>query len=171
VMEECTVWRDAPLHPDLRAWNGARVVEVPVRHHPRRYARPSMGFGRVPMCSSISFWFGFYGAIAPSPSHLFGKIGLLSILLSMAAFALAVHGKLTGQTDLLQASLPVVSVLLFLFGPLCILLGSHRRDDDAITTRQRPARPSWYGNLSGRRCQGGAASRCEPVACVESRER
>ncbi len=62
--------------PVLAQWQGFRIGEVPVRHHPRKYGKTKFGFSR--------FFNGFFDLITvlfltrykTTPLHIFGLIGL-----------------------------------------------------------------------------------------------
>lgn len=61
--------------PVLAAWQGYRITEIPVKHHPRRYGKTKYGFSR--------FFKGFIDLVTvvfttryiTRPLHLFGFIG------------------------------------------------------------------------------------------------
>jgi glycosyltransferase involved in cell wall biosynthesis len=65
--------------PVLAHWQGFRVTEVPVRHHPRQFGQSKYGISR--------FLRGFFDLITilyltqyiHRPLHLFGGVGLLSL--------------------------------------------------------------------------------------------
>jgi glycosyltransferase involved in cell wall biosynthesis len=108
--------------------SGHRVAEVPVEHHPRIAGRSKYGLAR--------FWRGFADLVTVRfllayenrPSHLFGGLGLLSMLLGGAALAylaaLKVSGEAIGGRPLLIAAVMLVTVglQLVLFGLLAELV-------------------------------------------------
>ncbi|MSP63980.1 MAG: glycosyltransferase [Myxococcales bacterium] len=109
--------------PIYAAWHGARVTEVPVRHHPRRKGVTKYGLGRVPNVILDLMLVRFLWSYGTKPIHIFGKFGLLNMVFSFGAFALAIYFKLTGEKDFVQTPLPVLCAMFFLIGCLSILMG------------------------------------------------
>jgi glycosyltransferase involved in cell wall biosynthesis len=70
--------------PVLAHWNGFRVGELSVQHHPRKYGKTKFGISR--------FFNGFFDLLTvifitryqTSPLHIFGMLGLISSLAGMA---------------------------------------------------------------------------------------
>jgi len=108
--------------------SGHRVAEVPVEHHPRIAGRSKYGLAR--------FWRGFADLVTVRfllayenrPSHLFGGLGLLSVLLGSVALAylgaLKIAGEQIGGRPLLITAVMLVTVglQLMLFGLLAELV-------------------------------------------------
>jgi glycosyltransferase involved in cell wall biosynthesis len=108
--------------------SGHRVAEVPVEHHPRIAGRSKYGLAR--------FWRGladlvtvrFLLAYENRPSHLFGGVGLVSMLLGSLALAYLAVLKATGESiggrPLLITAVMLVTVgmQLMLFGLLAELV-------------------------------------------------
>ncbi|RHW25466.1 glycosyltransferase family 2 protein [Nocardioides immobilis] len=108
--------------------SGHRVAEVPVEHHPRIAGRSKYGVAR--------FWRGFADLVTvrfllayeDRPSHLFGGLGLVSMLLGSLALAylgvLKVTGDAIGGRPLLITAVMLVTVglQLVLFGLLAELV-------------------------------------------------
>jgi glycosyltransferase involved in cell wall biosynthesis len=109
--------------PIYAAWRGARVTEIPVRHHPRRRGTSKYGLGRAPSVLLDLLFVRFLWSSGTKPIHAFGRFGLANLFMSGAAFALMVWLKLWGHKDFVQTPLPAVCVMFFLFGGLSILLG------------------------------------------------
>ena len=63
--------------PALSHWQGFRVTEVPVRHHPRKYGVTKFGMNRFVngFLDLISVMFIYSGS--RSPLHVFGRMGLV----------------------------------------------------------------------------------------------
>jgi hypothetical protein len=111
------------LIPIYAAWRGARVTEVPVRHHPRRAGRTKYGLGRVPNVLLDLLLVRFLWRYGVKPLHVFGKFGLLSLLLSLASFLAMLYLKFWGDKTFIQTPLPLLVVMFFLIGCLAILMG------------------------------------------------
>ena len=109
--------------PIYAAQRGARVTEVEVAHHPRRYGETKYGLRRIPnvildlMLSQMLWKYG------TKPMHLFGKFGLLSMGLSVLFFLTMVWYKFWGGKDFVATPLPHLTVMSFLVGCLSILMG------------------------------------------------
>ena len=108
---------------------GYRIGEIPVRHHPRRFGRSKYGFKR--------FLRGFLDLLtvmmitrfAYRPSHIFGGVGMLLILLGSAVLAYLAGLKLFTGAEiggrpllLFGAILDIIGVQLLLFGMLAELI-------------------------------------------------
>lgn len=109
--------------PIYAAWNGARVAEMPVQHHPRLHGESKYGLERVVKVVLDLIVVKFLFRYASKPIYVFGGFGFLSILLGTAAGFWALGLKLFAGTSLIQTPLPLVSVLLGAVGVLSILMG------------------------------------------------
>lgn len=63
--------------PALASWVGARVVEVPVRHHPRRFGRSKYGLSRTMRVVLDLITVKYLLRFSHRPMQMFGKLGLL----------------------------------------------------------------------------------------------
>ncbi|WP_322805965.1 glycosyltransferase family 2 protein [Thermanaerothrix sp.] len=61
---------------------GAKIIEVPVRHHPRRFGRAKYGLERTLKVILDLFTVKFLNSYANKPIYLFGGTGAILILLS-----------------------------------------------------------------------------------------
>lgn len=109
--------------PIFASWNGARVTEIEVEHHPR-----TMGvakFGKLSRTFEVIFdliTIKFMAQYRTKPMYLFGYFGLISIGLSALATLWALIAKLQGVA-FSQMSLPVIAIVLFALGVQFILMG------------------------------------------------
>lgn len=108
--------------PVFAAWEGARVAEVVVRHHPRRFGQSKYGLGRVVRVLLDLLTLFFIGRALDRPMQFFGKVGLGALALSVAAFTWALVLRGFG-TSLIQTPLPLLAATLGLSGVLFLLLG------------------------------------------------
>jgi glycosyltransferase involved in cell wall biosynthesis len=69
--------------PALAHWRGFRVGEVPVRHRPRRYGKSKFGPARFVNGFLDLIAAAFISTSALKPLHVFGRIGLLFLLLGV----------------------------------------------------------------------------------------
>ncbi len=109
--------------PIYAAWNGARVTEIPVQHHPRVHGESKYGMERVIKVlldlMVVKFLFRYSG----KPIYVFGGFGLLSMLMALIAGLWAIGLKLFSGTSLIQTPLPLLAVFLGAVGVLSILMG------------------------------------------------
>jgi glycosyltransferase involved in cell wall biosynthesis len=109
--------------PIYAAWEGARVTEIPVAHHPRRFGKSHYGFGRVERVMLDLLIMYFIDRAFDRPIQFFGKIGLGFLGLSALPFAGALVLKYGFGVSLIQTPLPLLTAAIALSGILFILLG------------------------------------------------
>lgn len=109
--------------PIYAAWQGARVTEMPVTHHPRRFGRSKYGLGRIARVMLDLFILVFIDRAFDRPMQFFGKFGILAIVLSVASFAWAILLKYAFDVSLIQTPLPLLAATIGLSGILFLLLG------------------------------------------------
>ena len=109
--------------PIYAAWNGARVAEIEVSHHPRLHGQSKYGLERVLKVVLDLIVVKFLFRYAGKPIYVFGGLGLLSILLGAVAGIWALALKFFAATSLIQTPLPLLSVFLCVIGVLSILMG------------------------------------------------
>lgn len=107
---------------------GYRVTEEPVQHHPRLSGKSKYGLARFWRGLSDLLTIRFLLAYENRPSHLFGGVGALSLLLGVAALTylvvLKIDGQAIGDRPLLIAGvlMTMVGLQLVLFGLLAELI-------------------------------------------------
>jgi glycosyltransferase involved in cell wall biosynthesis len=101
--------------PVLAAWEGFRVTEVEVHHHPRKHGKSRYGLERILRGFFDLVSITFLTKYSRRPMHLFGLIGLL-----MAVAGVAINGYLT--TIWFQGQ-RIGERPLLLFGTMLIVLG------------------------------------------------
>lgn len=115
--------------PALAFIEGARIAEMPVRHHARRYGSSKYGLSRTFRVLMDLLTIAFMKKFLTRPMHVFGLFGLLSIGLGTAlglylTFLKLALGENIGQRPLLILALLLLlaGVQLFSFGLLAELL-------------------------------------------------
>ncbi len=101
--------------PVLAHWNGFRVTEIEVVHRPRKYGRTKFGISR--------FFNGFFDLMTvlfltrfrTSPLHVFGMMGLISVLAGLAIETYLTIGWFMGER--------IRNRPLFYLGILAIMVG------------------------------------------------
>jgi glycosyltransferase involved in cell wall biosynthesis len=115
--------------PALAFIEGARIAELPVRHHARKYGQSKYGLGRTfrVLMDLLTIW--FMKKFLTRPMHVFGWFGLLSMLLGIVIGGYLTVVKLgLGQSIgnrpllILAVVLLLTGVQLFSFGLLAELL-------------------------------------------------
>jgi glycosyltransferase involved in cell wall biosynthesis len=109
--------------PIYAAWHGARVTEVPVRHHPRRAGSTKYGLGRIPNVLLDLLLVRFMWSYGTKPIHAFGKFGLANMVMSLVTFLTMIWFKFWGGKPFVETPLPLLCVMFFLIGCLAIFMG------------------------------------------------
>src|SRR5215472_6176760 len=109
--------------PIYAAWEGARVTELAVAHHPRRFGRSKYGIGRVARVLLDLLIVYFIDRAFDRPIQFFGKLGLGCLVSALATFGWALVLKYTSNVTLIQTPLPVLAATIGLSGVLFLLLG------------------------------------------------
>lgn len=106
-------------------WNGAKVAEIPVNYNPRKYGQTHYGLGRTGRVLLDLLTLKFLSGYATRPLHLFGSVGIILILLGLAAGGFAVYFKFSQvhQKDFIQTPLPVIMAMLVVVGVVLIMIG------------------------------------------------
>jgi glycosyltransferase involved in cell wall biosynthesis len=115
--------------PALAYLEGARIAEIPVQHHARRYGKSKYGLGRTFRVLMDLFTIFFMKKFLTRPMHIFGSWGLISMVLGIVAggyltFLKLFLGQSIGERPLLILAvlLLLTGVQLFCFGLLAELL-------------------------------------------------
>ena len=115
--------------PALAYIEGARITEVPVRHHARRFGQSKYGISRTFRVLMDLLTILFMKKFLTRPMHVFGLLGLISmvagggIAIHLTFIKLAFHADIGNRPLLILAVLLLVAgVQLFCFGLLAELL-------------------------------------------------
>ncbi|MFZ3323851.1 MAG: glycosyltransferase family 2 protein [Usitatibacter sp.] len=109
--------------PIYASWEGGRVAEVPVAHHPRVHGESKYGVDRVVKVVLDLIVVQFLARYANRPIYVFGGLGFVSIGLAFLAGLWALYLKFFEHTSFIQTPLPLLVVTLFVTGVLGILMG------------------------------------------------
>jgi glycosyltransferase involved in cell wall biosynthesis len=109
--------------PIYASWQGARVTEMPVTHHPRTRGKSNYGIERTLKVVLDLLVVKFLSSYLTKPIYVFGGFGVGALLVAAAAFGIMVYLRLAGIADFIQTPLPLVVVMFVLVGCLSILLG------------------------------------------------
>jgi glycosyltransferase involved in cell wall biosynthesis len=109
--------------PIYAKWQGARITELSVTHHARKFGNSNYGLERIFKVVLDLLVVVFLRRFFAKPIYLFGGFGIASIILSFATIALAIGLRLFLNISLILTPLPLLSALLFLVGVISIMLG------------------------------------------------
>jgi glycosyltransferase involved in cell wall biosynthesis len=109
--------------PIYASWMGARIVEIPVRHHPRRFGKSKYGLDRTIKVLLDLTVVKFLDRYFVKPIYIFGGFGLFSLALSVASTVYMLYLKLAEGVSMIVTPLPLLSAMTFLVGVMSILMG------------------------------------------------
>ena len=102
--------------PALAYIEGARIAEVPVRHHARRFGQSKYGLGRTIRVVMDLLTVYFMKKFLTRPMHVFGLGGLISLFLGIAMATYLTIVKLFLAQDIGDRPLLILAVLLIITG-------------------------------------------------------
>lgn len=115
--------------PALAYIEGAKITELPVRHHARRHGKSKYGLGRTVRVLMDLFTVFFLKKFLTRPMHVFGFFGLCTVILGLVcggylSFLKLVLGQSIGNRPLLILAVLLVlsGIQLFSFGLLAELI-------------------------------------------------
>ncbi|MFO7918924.1 MAG: glycosyltransferase family 2 protein [Anaerolineae bacterium] len=109
--------------PDMAAWIGASMTEMPVGHRPRMYGQSKYGIGRTFRVILDLITVRFLQGYSTRPIHIFGKWGLgFGLLGFLLALWLSIQKLILGQSIGDRPAL-ILSVLLILVGIQLVSIG------------------------------------------------
>lgn len=109
--------------PVYAATLGARIVEMPVSHHPRRWGRAKYGWERTWKVLMDLLTVKFLSTYTGKPGYLFGGIGGSFILVSTALMLFLAVRRIVLGTEVLSSPFFLVSIVTLSFGFQSILMG------------------------------------------------
>jgi len=109
--------------PIYASWQGARVTEIPVDHHPRIHGSSKYGLERVGKVLLDLIVVKFLANYANKPIYIFGGFGLCSIAVSFLSGIWALYLKFHDGVSFILTPLPLLVVLAFITGVMSILMG------------------------------------------------
>lgn len=102
---------------------GARITEIPVRHHPRRFGVAKYGLDRTVKVVLDLFTVKFLLDYSHKPMRLFGGMGVSLILVSVALLLYLFIRKVFFLVAVLSSPFFQISVMLLILGFQSILMG------------------------------------------------
>lgn len=108
--------------PVLAKLQGASIVQVDVKHHPRKYGQSKYGLGRTFRVMSDLITMIFFRKYIQKPMHLFGTLGFIMFSIGLVTNIYLLVLKMMGQ-DIWGKPLLILGLLLLLGGIQLITLG------------------------------------------------
>ena len=102
--------------PALAFIEGARVTEVPVRHHARKHGQSKYGLGRTFRVMMDLLTVSFMKTFLTRPMHVFGSLGMLSMGLGFVIGSYLTFIKVFLNQGIGERPLLLLSVVLLLAG-------------------------------------------------------
>lgn len=102
---------------------GARMIELPVRHHPRRYGRTKYGLTRTIKVLLDLITVKFLISYSNKPIYPFGGMGIVLILISMGILLFLIVRRVLFRTSVLESPFFSSSLMVMILGFQSILLG------------------------------------------------
>jgi glycosyltransferase involved in cell wall biosynthesis len=102
---------------------GAKMVEVKVKHHPRKFGRTKYGLNRTIKVVLDLFTVKFLLSYANKPIYLFGGTGVILMLVSSVTLFLLAIRRLFFDIPVLSSPLFQMSTMFFILGFQSILMG------------------------------------------------
>lgn len=102
---------------------GARIIEVPVHHHARKYGQTKYGISRTAKVILDLFTVKFMLSFSHKPIYLFGGAGALLIGFSMIVLTYLIINRILFSEHMVRSPLLLMSMMLFIMGFQSILLG------------------------------------------------
>lgn len=109
--------------PIYASWQGGKVTEIPVQHHPRLHGESKYGMERIIKVVLDLVVVKFMADYANKPIYVFGGFGVVNILLSGMAGVVAVYLKYVEGVSFILTPLPLLTALTFITGVMSILMG------------------------------------------------
>jgi hypothetical protein len=109
--------------PALAHAAGARVTEVPVSHHPRRFGKAKYGLSRTLKVFLDILAVRFLMSYSTRPIHIFGLLGLLSFIVGMAVLLYLAVVRLLLLQPIADRPLLLLGILLTMLGVQLVTTG------------------------------------------------
>lgn len=102
---------------------GAKIVEMPVKHHPRVRGKSKYGFERIVKVILDLFTVKFLSSYEDKPIYLFGGAGLLLSGISFLVLLFLAIRRIFWGVSVMASPLFIMAIMVFILGFLSILMG------------------------------------------------
>lgn len=108
--------------PVLASMQGARITQVDVKHHARRFGKSKYGLGRTFRVMSDLVTMVFFRRYSQKPMHLFGTMGFVCLLIGILINIYLLVLKILGN-DIWGKPILILGMILLLGGIQLITIG------------------------------------------------
>lgn len=108
--------------PVLAKLQGARITQVDVKHHPRKFGKSKYGINRTFKVMADLILMVFFRKYLQKPMHLFGTVGFISFGLGLLINLYLLIWKLMGH-DIWKRPLLILGLILILGGIQLVTIG------------------------------------------------
>ncbi len=108
--------------PVLASMQGARITQVDVQHHARRFGTSKYGLGRTFRVMSDLITMVFFRKYSQKPMHLFGTMGFVCFFIGLLINIYLLILKISGQ-DIWGKPLLILGLMLLLGGIQLVTIG------------------------------------------------
>jgi len=109
--------------PALTSWAGARITEIPVQDHVRRWGRTNYGLSRTFRVILDLITVKFLMSFSTQPIHIFGAFGLITFGLGIVSLLIVIFLKLMANFNMTGNPLLYASILFIFTATQFILMG------------------------------------------------
>ncbi|MDP3973573.1 MAG: glycosyltransferase [Candidatus Daviesbacteria bacterium] len=111
------------LIPALIYWNGAKVTEIVVNHHPRLFGKSNYGYFRVFKVIIDLITIKFLSSYHTKPSYVFGTLGILAEFAAGLVLIAVAYRKFFQGVFVHRDPLFLIAIFLIIVGLQFILMG------------------------------------------------
>jgi len=109
--------------PIYASWYGARITEIEVVHHPRRFGHSKYGMIRILKVMLDLIVVCFLDRWMGKPIYVFGGFGLLWLFISFFTLLDIFYLKIFEHLSMILTPLPGLAAMAFMMGVMSILIG------------------------------------------------
>jgi len=102
---------------------GAKIIEIPVRHHPRKFGKAKYGLERTLKVTLDLFTVKYLISYSQKPIYIFGSVGVGLIAISVLDVFYLILRRLFVGEHMIRSPLLQMGTMLFVMGFNSILLG------------------------------------------------
>lgn len=109
--------------PALASWMGASIVEIPVRHHRRKYGRSKYGLTRIIKVLLDLVTVKFFLTYQTKPIYIFGSFGIVLLLIGCLSFSVAAFQKLFLGVWVHRNPIMLLAIFFTILGIQSVMMG------------------------------------------------
>lgn len=109
--------------PIYASWMGAKVVEIPVNHHARRFGSSKYGLNRVVKVLLDLMVIKFFSSYLVKPIYIFGGVSLAFFVAALFTLTWMISLKFFFGISMILTPLPILSAMLFMLSIVTLLMG------------------------------------------------